>query len=205
MDAFHPIAAAEKTSLRLCVERNEVADSCRKSLLSFFTDVAPGGNARALAAWLVGSYAHAVLPTTRFDFPSGRVSRGQLTDLIDDARAEVALTMRSLTSAEVGMHFAMHAANSGWVVQFTDLRGHVGFVPIDLPRMRLRERILSLMAADYLARSSSYAHDLEVCETCDLPNFCAEEGERSCKLCDRKSGVDFKGATVTPIKHTRVA
>lgn len=212
MDAFHPVAAAEKTSLRLCVERHEVSDACRKALVAFFADVAPSGSARAMAAWLVGPYANAVLPTTRFDFPPGKVDRGRLTDVIDNTRVEAGFTMRSLASEEVGMHFSMHAANSGWVVQFTDLRGNVGFMPIDLPKMRLRDRVLSLMAADYMARAESYGHDLHVCDACDVPDFEAK-GERGCRLCDRVSGVDFtgpqtekkstsaKGATVTSIRR----
>lgn len=216
MDAFHPIAAAERSSLRLCVERHEVADACREALVSFFADVAPSGSARAIAAWLAGPYANAVLPTTRFDIPSGRVDRGRLLDVIDAARTEVAFTMRSLVSEEVGMHFSMHAATSGWVVQFSDLRGNAGFMPIDLAKMRLRDRVLSLMAADYMARSVSYARDLHVCDTCDVPDFHAHEGERGCRLCDRTSGVDFprqsekvarssKTNNVRPLRRARVA
>jgi hypothetical protein len=194
MDAFHPITVAEKSSLRLCVERQEVADACRKALVAFFADVAPSGSARALAAWLVGPYASAVLPTTRFDFPAGKVDRGRLTDVIDDARAQVGFTMRSLASTEVGMHFSMHAATSGWVVQFSDVRAQAGFMPIDLPKMRLIDRVLSLMAADYMARAESYTRDLHVCDTCDVPDFHEHTGERGCRLCDRASGIEFKAA-----------
>lgn len=213
MDAFHPITAAQNSSLRLCVERHEVADACRKAVVAFFADVAPSGSARAIAAWLVGPYANAVLPTTRFDFPPGRVDRGRLTDVIDGTRVEAGFTMRSLVSREVGMHLSMNAATSGWVVQFSDLRGNVGFIPVDLPKMRLRDRVLSLISADYMARPDSYAIDLHVCDTCDVPDFTAQSGERSCRLCDRTSGVEFaqhidkksKGATVTAIGHKRVA
>lgn len=188
--------------LTLSFDRAEIADHSRAALESFFTDVAQGGGALEMRDWLLGPYSRAVLSGERPEGPpsSGRVNRVTLNERIQEARGRVVGRLRSLKAPEMGMHFTMIAACEGWVVPFVDRRGKAGYIPLDLPRMTLVQRLESLVAADCLARPESYVHELIVCDACEGIEF-REHGpdeEELCRLCSRASGIHFR-PTVVPL------
>ena len=45
------------------------------------------------------------------------------------------------------------------------------WVPVDLPRMRLTDRVTSLVAVDYLMRPQDYEHNAVVCIECGKTSF----------------------------------
>ena len=57
------------------------------------------------------------------------------------------------------------------------MTGAQGWVPVAQPRMRLTDRVLSLVAADYLFRSHDYERALFTCCVCGLTAFDAERAE----------------------------
>lgn len=203
MDSFQPALEIAQTQLRLSVDASEVAAAARSSYLGFLAEVAPSGTKRALAEWLRGSYAYAVLPRTSGARTPGTIDPSSLTELVDEAKSRVARGLRALAQPEVGMHLSMQAHIEGWVLPFQDLYGQPGFLPVDRARMRLGDRVMSLVAADYMMRPDSFVTDLTVCDTCDAAHFAKQASERHCRVCSRSSGVSFE---IAPHTHrSRVA
>ena len=56
------------------------------------------------------------------------------------------------------------------VRRVVDLRGERVWVPVDITRMRLRDRVASLFVADYLNRPSDYEL-FHVCHLCEAITF----------------------------------
>ena len=61
---------------------------------------------------------------------------------------------------------AARALARGAVTPFVDDLGEEGFAPVDLPGMRLVERVMSLIAADFLRRPRDYETACTVCNVC---------------------------------------
>ena len=65
-----------------------------------------------------------------------------------------------------------------------------GWAPRDRARLRLRDRVLALFAADYLTRPETYARELYVCPDCMCAVFDETAvGRGKCPLHDRPSGI----------------
>jgi hypothetical protein len=102
--------------------------------------------------------------------------------VIKNAYEEVMAAMERTLDAEGGASFAFTMLSAGFVARCED-RGHVaGWVPTSDAR-RLADRVLSLVAADYLARPTDYETDLSVCATCKIVEFDAVSHARG--ICHR--------------------
>lgn len=185
-----------------------IAASCRDTALAFMEDSKHWGKAE-LAMWLMGPYGQITQHTAFAErtVQSGMYPKAQvplLRDIdarmvervIQSARDEVTQRLaRSIDSdGEEGFAFEMLAL--GFVVRCEDARHVEGFIPSASAR-RLADRVLSLFAADYLARPGDYAHALSVCRTCEAVDF--DPISRARGTCSRHgSGVWMPRASHAP-------
>jgi hypothetical protein len=164
----------------------EVADRCRLAGLEFVNG-APMWDKRDLAAWLVGPYRDATFNGSYFprpcDYepppPSG------LGRLIAEARWRVLSVLEAvaLDSSAIG-RLTAHPA----VQTYFDPAGDQGFRPLDVARMRLSDRVLSLFAADARTRPRAYVRGgLAVCALCERVTI----GARDTCACAARPQVAF--------------
>jgi hypothetical protein len=153
------------------------ADGCRIAALDFVNRVAPSGDKAVLADWLRGPYrAHVVVLArshTRRLTPAS-VMPGTLERLLAQTRLDVGVGLLRARDAEDGVSFAYSALAAGHVYRCQDVEGAQGWVPVAHPRMRLADRVLSLVAADYLLRPEDYDKALYTCANCGLMEFDAK-------------------------------
>jgi hypothetical protein len=149
-------------------------DGCRAAALDFVNRVALSGDKEQLADWLRGPYrAHVVTLARSRTHRMGAASvvPGALARLLAQARLDVGLGLLRVRDAEDGVGFGYSALAAGLVYRCQDVTGAQGWVPVAQPRMRLADRVLSLIAADYLLRSEDYETALFTCATCGLTAF----------------------------------
>jgi hypothetical protein len=160
------------------------ADGCRAAAFDFVNRVAPSRDKASLAEWLRGPYrSHVVMlarSRTRRMGPASVVP-GALDRLLGRTRLEVGVGLLRARDAEDGVSFAFSALAGGLVYRCQDAQGAQGWVPVANPRMRLAERVLSLVAADYLLRPEDYA-GLYTCEACGKVEIDAERAQMG--VCD---------------------
>jgi hypothetical protein len=175
-----------------------IADACRATALAFLNESDRWGKAE-LAMWLMGPYAQ----LTQYISSSSRRRSGEqapgvplLRDIdarmvdrvIKNAREEVIATLERTNDAEGGASFAFTMLSAGYVARCED-HGHVaGWVPTSDAR-RLADRVLSLLAADYLARPDTYESELVRCTQCQMIDFDAIARMRG--ICHRHSSGMF--------------
>jgi hypothetical protein len=161
--------------------RSQLADACRSGGLGFMTGVASGWRRRELAAWLVGPYRDATFDRglrARRASPVGSqpsieaVTDGTIADLLRETRWKVFALLED--AARGDLRFVEDLASAGWVAKHPEL----GWVPVDVRGGALRQRVLSLFAADYLLRAADYRHKLCACARCETVLF----DERAKKL-----------------------
>jgi hypothetical protein len=143
--------------------------------------VAAGWQRRELAAWLVGPYREATfdrgLRAKRASSSGSQptieaVTEGTISDLLRETRWKVFALLED--AARGDLRFVEDLATAGWVSKHPDL----GWVPVDIRGGALRQRVLSLFAADYLLRAADYRHKLCACARCETVVF----DERARKL-----------------------
>jgi hypothetical protein len=179
----------------------EVADACRVAGLAFVNGVASGWTKTDLARWLVGPYRDASCPlagverdTVDSDVRDPRVD-ARVLRLLHEVRAHV---VRGLESSPDGLvDLPCWAISAGSILRSRHPNGETGFIPVDWPRMRLEDRVMSLFAVDCLVRGDDYATKLVVCRRCKRVAF--DEHARTVGLCDlhyrpvpRSSGVQLR-------------
>jgi hypothetical protein len=150
------------------------AEGCRSAALDFVNRVALSGDKTVLAEWLRGPYrAHAfVLARSRTRrLGAASVVPDALARMLGRARLEVGLGLIRVRDAVDGVGFGYSALAAGHVYRCQDARGTPGWVPVAQPRMRLSERVLSLVAADYLLRPEDYETSLMTCSSCGRASF----------------------------------
>jgi hypothetical protein len=150
------------------------ADGCRAAALDFVNRVVRSDDKGMLAEWLRGPYrAHAVtLARSRTRrMGAAAVLQGALTTLLARTRLEVGVGLLRARDPEDGVGFGYSALAAGYVYRCQDREGTPGWVPVAQPRMRLADRVLSLVAADYLLRSEDYETALYTCSVCGLTEF----------------------------------
>jgi hypothetical protein len=76
--------------------------------------------------------------------------------LLNEAHARVLSVLEAATPPSKDSSFALAAIRRGFVVQVCDEEGQTGWVPVDVPGMWPVERLLTLAAADFLARPADY-------------------------------------------------
>jgi hypothetical protein len=185
------------SSRRVKAAPEDVAEAAREAGTSFLVAVRNGMGKAQLAAWLLGPYAHATSFTHEEErvvddgWLHPQVVAESLDDVLFGARAEI---LEALDSAIYGGRskpaFVENAIAHGGVTPFIWMPGVRGWAPRDRARLRVRDRVLALFAADYLTRPESYARELYVCPDCMCAAFDEDAVSRGkCPLHDRPSGV----------------
>jgi hypothetical protein len=160
-------------------------DGCRQAALDFVNRVAVTNDKEALAEWLRGPYRTHVVTLARsrtYRVGAASVVPSALEKLLAQARLEVSMNLLRTRDPEDGVGFGYSALAAGLVYRAQDATGAMGWVPVAQPRMRLTDRVLSLVAADYLLRSADYETQLYTCATCGITGFDAEGAKLG--LCD---------------------
>ena len=178
-----------------------IANACRATALAFLNEALHWGKAE-LAMWLMGPYGQ----LTQYVSPFSRRRSGEracspplmreidarmVDRVIRTAHEEVMTTLARMADAEGSASFAFTMLAAGFVARCED-RGQVaGWVPTSDAR-RLADRVLSLLAADYLSRPGDYENDLSVCHVCKTVDFSALSHDRG--VCHRHgSGIFAPG------------
>ncbi|MEO8877130.1 MAG: hypothetical protein ABI461_16170 [Polyangiaceae bacterium] len=169
---------------------DDVAEACRSAAIDFLDGVRDGWGQRELAAWLVGPYHQlsilrcsaderaAVLTTPLPD--SGvlrsatpkRVAEQDVDKAMRSARKEVLRVIERFSANDPAAEtFVWRVRNRGGLARVEDENGVFGLVPNEGPTQRLVERVLSLIAADYVARPLDYEDRVAICTTCKTISF----------------------------------
>lgn len=136
----------------------------------------------ALAKWLVSSYA----PVTKIAddvnpaaAPASTPPRANVTVLeprvfqvLNDARQSLIGALRLSMDGRSAATSAWKMIREGALTPCEDSEGDArGFMPVAYARMRLRDRVLSLWAADFMAHPEAYGTELVICSRCGLVEF----------------------------------
>ena len=150
-----------------------VARRCREALLAFANGAERWGKPE-LANWLTGPYTlvtqtaqalvdHGPHRPRRFRSPvDPRVLACVLAESLDFTRD----LLRASQRKDGGGVTAWDAWQRGLVVRCEDAHLNEGWAPLDLPDLRLRDRLTALWAADYLTHTADYENVLVVCDVC---------------------------------------
>lgn len=153
----------------------DIVDASRRAALAFLDGAQGLWGRRELAAWLVGDYAAATSASCPFIEERSPSSHG-LTPLEDVTiekllrRARRRILDLLATRSEWGASLAQDAVDRGLVIGVEDHRGTVGYAPVDVPGLRLVDRLSALFIADYLTRPQDYLA-LEICHECEELSF----------------------------------
>lgn len=207
---------------------DDVAEACRSAALEFVEGVREGWGKKELATWLTGAYHQTSLLRCSADelafsdvldhtpkpppVAGGRrsVPPEDLVKTMKAARDEVLAVLQRFASADdTAETFVWRVKSKGALARVEDDDGRVGLVPNEIPSQRLADRVLSLFAADYVARPLDYEDRIAVCTACCSVSF--EPGARtSCKCGAQRtmssgvrprvewSEVDLKDGDLTP-------
>ncbi len=147
-----------------------ISTECRRAAVAFMSSASSGWDKLDLAFWLTGPYARAV----RHARHGERVTALATAPVVEDASVQelVARVHQELleslvvaTHREGALDFADPAVATGHVRKAVDGDGVGVWIPVDLPRMRLLDRVRSLFSADYLNAPDAYT-ELYVCAQC---------------------------------------
>jgi hypothetical protein len=144
-----------------------VADACRAAAFTF-VDEAEGWGKLELARWLAAPYANLLRHTASLE-PAEVSGVMQITRIgtLDEqvvqrvvwrAHVEVMETLQNIKITSEAQTFTLAMISLGKVARFRDATGALGWLPTPRAR-RLAERVLSLVAGDYLVRPADYASD----------------------------------------------
>jgi hypothetical protein len=156
--------------------RESIAEECRDAALSFMTGVATGWDKLDLALWLTGAYARATrhrkhgerLATVAFGITE--IPGETLENLVTHVRGQLLASLETAALEMGSLAFVDDMVNRGLVRQAVDAEGRDAWIPVDGARIRLRDRLQSLFAADYLNAPYTYA-ELFVCHRCEAVVF----------------------------------
>jgi hypothetical protein len=199
-----------------------LSDSCRYAALAFLNGTIGGWGKRELGAWLAGPYADVTQPARISDFPptsdagaarppaSASGSRRELAPyavsrVMREAHDEAIEVLRQLAEPEGGVAFAFGAVDTLVEHTFDGSTEHeASWVPLAPTRMRLADRVLSLLAVDYLSRPEDYESALFICGRCTLVGFDAAARARGLCRVHSVSGIRFK-SDAPPAMPSRAA
>ena len=172
----------EATNPIVAEGRADPVDPTRSALLDILSASATQWRKTELAAWLAGPYReaterapesvrrqHALTPYTH---SSGAPDDEQLREVLASARQMVMTLMHGTPRGD--FEFAVEALEAGYIEQLEDTDGNHLFLPVDHARMALADRILSLLAADYLSHPADYEDRLSFCRCCAAASFSAD-------------------------------
>ncbi len=158
---------------------SDVADLSRVAYLAIMKSAVTPFRDADLAEWSKGPYRRAVSPAgamlgrTPTPFSIARGSVDLSVDVLTlQAREEALVALRHLKSLkEQDTSFTFEARNRGFIVECRDTAGTRGLVPVDAADMKLYERVLSLIAVDYIAHPQDFEERLAICRRCEMPFF----------------------------------
>jgi hypothetical protein len=176
------------------VSRESVSSECRQAALDFMAGAASGWDKLDLVLWLTGPYAHATRHGGRGERITAMVSAAEIPaatieELVGRVRSHLLAALERVVLSQGELEFADDMLDRGYVRRAIDRDGIFVWIPVDGARMRLRDRLRALFAADYLNDTSSYA-SLFVCHRCEAVVF-DEDAKRLgfCAAHRRLSGI----------------
>ncbi len=166
-----------------------ISDACRVTALAFLNESLRWGKAE-LAMWLMGPYGH----LTQYGWPLARrreqdsgtvpllreIDVGMVGRVIRSAHEEAISMIKRIGDPEGAATFAFTMLASGFVARCEDNGRNTGWVPTRSAR-RLADRVLSLLAADYLTRPLDYEKEVCICAQCSTVVF--DAGARARGIC----------------------
>ena len=174
--------------------RESVSVECRAAALELLSGAASGWDKLDLVLWLTGPYHQATRHLPRGERvlhveDDAGVEPAAVDELVVRVRGQVLASLEKAALEDGTVDFAEDAAARGIVRRTQDASGEEVWVPVDLARMRLRDRMRSLVAADYLNAPEDY-RELFVCHRCEAVVF--DAGAKRLGVCaahKRLSGV----------------
>ncbi len=185
-------------------------DANRSALLDIVSGAATQWNRAELASWLSGPYREATekapesvrrphgLAPYRQPAPPAR-NDAQLRTILGEARELALSAIRG--AANGAFQFAVDALEAGNIEQLQASDGSYAFLPVDHARMTLSDRIMSLLAADYLSRPADYDSLLSFCRCCEAPSFSAETRMRGQCSSHSPSGMRLRAFPSPRTRH----
>jgi hypothetical protein len=155
-------AARAPTATQLPPETSvlRVAAACRSAFLLFVRQSGNWGK-REVAEWLMNHYASAIClgeePAPSERKPGQSVQTEALRSLTRTARLEVLQCAQELLEHGEDATFLSRFVLQGYVVRVRDAAGREGFAPTRKRAMTFADRVLSLLAADFLTSPHQYA------------------------------------------------
>lgn len=160
------------------VSIDTISGSCRAAGVEFLEGVSRGWSKRELAAWLSEPYAVAASRLGRVDElappPSAEgvdLRPVRLAAIMESARLHTLTMLEELALPHAESDYLDEAIAHGFVCPAEDELGTPVWVPVDRPRMRLRDRVRSLFVADYLNTPHEYESSFFVCHRCEAARF----------------------------------
>lgn len=150
-----------------------VSAECRQAAIAFMSCIT--WDKLDLAFWLTGPYARAVRHARRLERVAtleapAPVEERTLGELLGSVHDEILAALTVAAHEDGALPFADEVVEAGQVRKAVDADGVPVWVPVDLPRMRLVDRVRALFAADYLNAPDAYL-DLVVCGRCNALVF----------------------------------
>lgn len=174
---------------------DDVADLCRSAALGFLANARDWSKAD-LAEWLQESYRPLVVGAPKVQrkltpaygtpvsiAPTPSVAPAALAGILETAHWDILRSLRDLQASRSSLEAGRAFIASNVVTRCIDDTGVAGWVPVSHKTSRLADRVMSLFAADFLARPWDYEYDLTICESCENVAFT----EVSC--CRARSGL----------------
>jgi hypothetical protein len=158
--------------------RQTIAEDCREAALSFMAGVAAGWDKLDLALWLTGPYARATRHAKHGERVSAvhhhhgphEIASDTIEELVTHVRGQMIAALETAALEYGALDFANDVVERGLVRSVVDADGRDAWVPVDNARLRLRDRLKSLFAADYLNAPYAYT-ELFVCHRCEAVVF----------------------------------
>jgi hypothetical protein len=150
-----------------------VSAECRQAAVAFMSG--SGWDKLDLAFWLTGPYARAVRHARRLERVATLevpepVQERTLGELLASVHESLLTSLVEASQHDGLLPFADEVVERGHARKAVDADGVPVWVPVDLPRMRLVDRVRALFAADYLNAPDAYL-DLYVCGRCNTLVF----------------------------------
>jgi hypothetical protein len=179
------LAKKETIELMRGVDIVSVADACRNATLQFLRGVDAGWGKRELARWLLGPY-HQLSALRLSGSPPARTSSGvfpraKASRAVSESEAQ--RVMREAQEGALGIisrfenrdprvdTFIWRLQSRGIFERVADATGARGLVPNEIVPQHLSERVLSLIAVDYVARPFDYEDRVAICRRCGDVSF----------------------------------
>jgi hypothetical protein len=167
---------------------SEIALACRNVGLAFVNRVA--GNPHQFIAWAIRDYQRVTCIDEALPYGGTLagvpVEESALRETLEAARVAVLAELRgaALSQGHGRATFAELCIGRGLVApSFNDLavaprRNERGWVPVDVPKAGIAERVLALFTVDYLWNPADYSAALFICSVCECVGFDARARER---------------------------